>query len=212
MPGMAIDALPPIEEPAHEPSGDGGPDHPMRVMTRRAAGLTGEPWDDEARTLVASLFDALAPTWHTRDSPERQLVVEDALARGEVQGRGALEVASGTGAYTARIGRRFDHVVSLDLSSEMLRLATGDRVLADAAAVPLADGSVDTAVLVNAFLFPAEIDRVLAVNGCVVWVNTSGDRTPIYLPTEDVAAALPGEWSGVESRHGSGTWCVLRRS
>jgi hypothetical protein len=65
---------------------------------------------------------------------------------------------------------------------------------------------------VNALLFPAEVDRMLALDGSVVWVNSSGDQTPIHLGSEEVAAVLPGEWRGVASRAGQGSWCVLRRA
>lgn len=37
-------------------------------------------------------------------------------------------------------------------------------------------------------------------------------ETPIHLRTEEVAAVLPGEWRGVASRAGQGSWCVLRRA
>src|SRR6187200_1652380 len=71
-----------IEIPGHTSSGLGSPDHPMRIMTRRAAGLTGEPWDDDARAQVSAFFDELAPEWHTRTGPARDAVVADALERG----------------------------------------------------------------------------------------------------------------------------------
>lgn len=67
-------------------------------------------------------------------------------------------------------------------------------------------------MLVNAFLFPAEIDRVLAPRGVVVWVNTSGASTPIHLPAEEVEAALPGRWEAVASEAAGGTWAVLTRA
>jgi hypothetical protein len=90
--------------------------------------------------------------------------------------------------------------------------APGRRVQADAATLPLADGSASAVVLINALLFPPEVDRVLAPGGAVVWVNSSGEETPIHLPPEEVAAVLPGEWDGVASRAGVGLWCVLRRA
>jgi ubiquinone/menaquinone biosynthesis C-methylase UbiE len=96
----------------------------------------------------------------------------------------------------------------------MHRLATaepGARVLADAVDLPLPDASADAVVLVNMMLFPAEVDRVLAPGGRVVWVNSSGESTPIHLTTDEVVAALPGEWTGVASRCGIGLWSVLRR-
>lgn len=60
--------------------------------------------------------------------------------------------------------------------------------------------------------FPAEVDRVLAPEGSVVWVNSRGDQTPIHLRSEEVAAVLPGEWRGIASRAGQGSWCVLSRA
>ena len=116
---------------------------------------------------------------------------------------------------SGRGGCQFDSVVAIDLSFEMLKRAPprcGHRVLADGSRLPVADGSVDSVVLMNAFLFPAEVDRVLARPGVVIWVNALGDRTPIYLPADDVVAALPGSWEGVCSEAGWGTWAVLRRS
>ncbi len=209
--------LAPVEIPGHEPSRVGADDHPMRIMTRRAAGLHPGPWDDHARDEVAAFFDTLAPEWHTRTSPERDAVVADALERG-VGGHGGdlcVELGSGIGAYTPALADRWRRVLATEVSLEMLRLAPGEvghRILADGARLPLADGSTDAVVLVNCFLFPAEVDRVLGPAGRVVWVNSSGADTPIHLPPEDVVAALPGQWTGVQSRAGVGLWCVLERA
>jgi hypothetical protein len=65
--------------------------------------------------------------------------------------------------------------------------------------------------MINAFLFPEEVNRVLGPGGLVLWVNISGEQTPIYLSVDDLVAALGGEWSGTSSRAGVGQWCVLRR-
>ena len=82
-------------------------------------------------------------------------------------------------------------------------------MLADGARLPLADGAADAVVLVNCFLFPAEVDRVLAPDGVVVWVNSSGAETPIHLPPDDVVDGAPGPVGGraVPAR-ASGIWCV----
>jgi len=209
--------LPPIQIEGHTSSGLGSPDHPMRIMTRRAAGLVGEPWDDDARTEVAAFFDGLAPEWHTRTGPARDAVVADALERGVGEARGdvCVELGSGIGAYTPALAKRWARVLATEVSLEMLRLASpdvGHRVLADGAQLPMVDGSADAGVLVNCFLFPAEVDRVLAPDGVVVWVNSSGGETPIHLPPEDVVEALPGRWQGVRTTAGLGIWCVLRRA
>ena len=212
-----LTTLPALAIPGHQTSGLGSPEHPMRIMTRRAAGLDPGPWDDTARAEVAAYFDALAPEWHTRTSPQRDAVVADALQRGVGTETGdvCLELGSGIGAYTPSLAGRWHRVMAVEVSAEMLRLAPADvghRVLADGSRLPLRAGMVDAVVLVNCFLFPQEVDRVLAPDGVIVWVNSSGAETPIYLPPEDVAEALPGRWTGVESTAGGGLWCVLRRA
>jgi len=216
MPG-SLTPLPVVAIEGHKPSVPGGQTHPMRTMTRRAAGLEGDPWDDDARATVAAYFDDLAPEWHTRTSPQRDAVITDALDRGVGDGGGdvCLELGSGIGAYTPQLARRWARVIATELSIEMLRRApqaVGHRVLADGATLPLPDAVAAAVVLVNCFLFPAEVDRVLAPDGVVVWVNSSGAHTPIHLPPEDVVEALPGRWEGVRSGAGIGVWCVLHRA
>jgi ubiquinone/menaquinone biosynthesis C-methylase UbiE len=191
----------------------------MRMATRRAAELDEGGWTDELRAQVRVFFDGLASEWHTRTSAERTAVVQDALVRGlDAVGhrRGvATEIGSGIGTYSALLAERFNTVVAIDLSLAMLRAAParpGRRVQADGAHLPLGDASAAAIVLINAFLFPSEVDRVLSRDGALVWVNSSGEQTPIYLSADDVVAALPGEWTGLSSRAGEGHWCVLRRS
>jgi SAM-dependent methyltransferase len=212
-----ITELPSIDIEGHTSSGLGSPDHPMRIMTRRAAGLTGRPWDDQARAEVAAFFDGLAPEWHTRTGPARDAVVADALDRGVGAHHGdvCIELGSGIGAYTPALATRWTRVVATEVSLEMLRRApagSGHRLLADGARLPLADGVADAVVLVNCFLFPHEVDRVLRPAGVVLWVNSSGGETPIHLPPEDVVEALPGRWEGVQATAGVGIWCALRRA
>lgn len=190
----------------------------MREVTRRAAGLAPGGWSSDLRDDVAHYFDALAPEWHTRTSPERTAIVRDALTRG-LEDVGApsglgVEVGSGTGAYSSLLAERFVPVLAVDLSFSMLAAApTGParRVQADGARVPVRDQSAAAIILINAFLFPIEVDRVLQSGGVLVWVNSSGEQTPIHLSVDELVAALPGRWSGVASRAGEGLWCVLRR-
>ena len=190
--------------------------HPMRAVTRQIAFEPGG-WTGERRAKVAELFDGLAPGWHSHLSdPQRTVPLEDAYARGDVtRGGVCLELGSGDGQNTSFLSEHHDLVVAADLSIEMLvraPAAVGARVRADGGSLPLDAGSVDTAVLVNAFLFPHEIERVLAPDGALVWVNTAGDLTPIHLTTDDVVRALPGAWDGIEAAAGWGTWAVVRRA
>jgi ubiquinone/menaquinone biosynthesis C-methylase UbiE len=190
----------------------------MRIVTRRAAGLDAGGWTGELRDEVEHYFDGLAGEWHTRTSPERTAVVMDALSRGldpiAVPAGMALEVGSGTGTYSTLLATRFSTVLAIDLSLAMLKLAPSGparRVRADGSRLPVRDASAAAIVLINAFLFPAEVARVLSPSGALVWVNSSGDQTPIYLPADEIVARLPGEWAGTSSRAGEGYWCVLRR-
>jgi SAM-dependent methyltransferase len=190
-----------------------GADHPMRQVTLDAA--AGRGWDPARAAQVTGLFDGLAPAWSARVTGEADAPVGDALARGGVPVPGrCLEVGSGTGNVTPLLAGAFGAVVCVDLSFEMLRHAPptpGHRVRADASRLPVAPGSVDVVALVNAFLFPAEVDRVLGPGGVVIWVSTLGDRTPIYLPPQAVLDALPGRWSGLRALAGWGEWLVARR-
>lgn len=124
-----------------------------------------------------------------------------------------LDIGCGTGLTTAWLANRFDRVIGFDLAREMLlRAPRGLVVHSDAAALPVPDGCAAAVLLMNAFLFPSEIDRVLARDGVVFWLSAVGADTPIYLPADEAAAALPGAWRGVWAGAGAGTWAVLRRS
>jgi len=190
----------------------------MRIATRRAAGLDARGWTGQLRTEVTDFFDNLAHEWHTRATPQRFAVVTDALTRGldplPVSRAVAVEVGSGIGTYSALIAQRFQTALAVDLSMPMLvraPAAPAHRLRADGARLPLRDASASAVVLINAFMFPAEVDRVLSRGGALVWVNISGECTPIYLRPDDLLARLPGTWKGVASGAGVGTWCVLRK-
>lgn len=186
----------------------------IRDVTRQVAFDPGR-WTPERAAHVATLFDGLAPGWNERPAAGRLEAVDDALARGGPFPAGpALEVGAGTGQISGRLATRLTPLVSVDLSAAMLALAPAAlrRIRADASSLPVASGSVAVVALVNMFLFPTEVDRVLAPRGLLLWVNTQGEDTPIYLPAEDVAAALPGDWDGVASQAGWGTWSTFRRA
>ncbi len=211
--------MPAVTIAADQLTSSGSPEHPMRLATRRAAGLDTGGWADDLRNDVRTYFDGLAAEWHTRTSPERTLIVDDVLTRGVghvgTPGGFAVEVGSGIGTYSPLLARRFGTVIAVDLSLPMLRRAPagpGLRVQADGANLPLRDRSAAAMILINAFLFPDEVARVLVADGLILWLNSAGERTPIYLSAEDLLKALPGKWTGTASRAGDGHWCVLRRT
>jgi SAM-dependent methyltransferase len=207
-----------VELPRVIPDQLGRPDwgdaaRPMRELTR-AISMDGDVWTPERRAQIASLFDSLASGWRERDAPQRHDALVDALARGgPFPGGWCAEIGSGTGNATADLQRAFGDVVSLDLSEEMLRLSPLGRrqIQSDASALPLRTGSASVVALINMFLFPAEVSRVLADDGVLLWVSTNGEQTPIYLPPRDVVSALPGTWAGITAQAGWGTWVTARR-
>ena len=200
---------------AIEPEPYAGSDHPMRKLTRSIA--LGEPWTPDDAQRVAEIFDRLAPEWTERQvDPIKAAVVNDALDRGAppIAGRW-LELGSGTGAGTKLLHGRVGEQVSVDLSPGMLAHAPdglAPKVRADSSRLPFAAESFDAILMINMILFPNEVDRVLRPSGTIVWVNTKGDQTPIHLPPADVERALPGDWTGVTARAGTGLWAVLQRA
>jgi ubiquinone/menaquinone biosynthesis C-methylase UbiE len=125
-----------------------------------------------------------------------------------------LEIGSGAGAGTRILAEHVTQLFAADLSGEMLRHAPAEvapRLQADASSLPFGDNRFDGILMVNMLLFPDEVDRVLAPSGRLLWVNTLGDQTPIHLPPEDLLAALPGSWSGMTARSGSGFWVSVWR-
>lgn len=185
----------------------------MRKVTRQVA-FEPTGWTHERRRKVRELFEGLAGEWHTRIVEGRDAALLDALDRGGVGDGRCLEIGCGIGVTAEKLLARFRILVAVDLAAEMLRRTPPGikRVQADAAQLPLRDGWADVVILENMLLFPLQVARVLAPGGRLVWINSLGDRTPIHLPAEDVAAAMPGEWSGVASQAGWGTWCVLHRT
>ena len=193
----------------------GGVDHPMRKVTRQIA-FEPNGWDGERRAKVAELFDGLATDWDSRaQSSETRTPLIDALARGGELHGSCVELGAGTGRATRPLLDHFGAVLATDIAIEMLRRfqePTAMVVRADSASLPVRAGSVGTLVLVNAFLFPGEVERVVAPGGAVVWVNTLAEDTPIHLPVTDVVDALPGAWHAVTAEAGWGLWAVVRRA
>ena len=211
---MSVEHLPPA--PGSSDADVDNTDHPMRRMTERVA--FGGAWDAEAFGEVESLFDDLSGEWETtRDNPSRVDGIDHAVERAGVDLSGrVVELGAGTGFGARRLSSLGATPIATDLSGGMLREAAAAGVerlaRADAAHLPFPDASVDVLVCMNMMLFPAEVDRVLAPTGALVWVNSRGEGTPIHLTAEQLDDALPGEWSVTASRVNVGTWAVARRA
>lgn len=173
------------------------------------------PWDAETARFIAGQFDELASKWDATRATGRDDPLRDALDRGgPFPGGSCLELGSGTGLFTPLLGSVFPQVISVDLSEQMLHRAAARsplRVRADASMLPMADAQVTVVAAIDMLLFPAETARILAPDGVLLWINQLGEDGPLYLPADDVAAALPGQWQAVEAHAGWGSWAVLRR-
>ena len=89
--------------------------HRMREVTELVAGAGAGTWDDSLVGEVRTLFDSLAPDWTAnRDHPSRNAPVLDALDRGAVAGRTAIELGAGTCISARDLRNRFDRYVAVD--------------------------------------------------------------------------------------------------
>ena len=186
----------------------------MRALTLEIA-MNADAWTPDRTTQMTGFFDSVASGWSDRDRPERHDALGDALARGGPFPRGVcLEVGAGTGNATGDLQAAFDDVISIDLSLAMLSLASpkSQQIQADSSRLPVRAGSVAVVALINMFLFPAEVARVLKPDGVVLWVSTNGDATPIYLAPAEVLEALGTTWHGTTAQAGWGTWTTARRT
>jgi SAM-dependent methyltransferase len=202
-----------VPAPPDKPERPGADGHQAMVQ-----GIARDPsgWTDELRSVVVGAFEAMAPTWDDERGGYRAVPLLDALARGGPFADGpCAEVACGTGTLTPVIRRQWPAVVGFDVTPGMLARGRGPRALADAAHLPLGDCSVVAMVLADAPLFAAELDRVLAPGGVVVWSNALGRDAPYHVPTTQLLDALAGAshrpWDAVGADAGWGTWAVLRR-
>jgi len=197
-----------------DPPEDIGTGHPIRGVTEQVA-ADPSAWTPQLAALVGAMFEDLAPEWHLHHAPDRLAPLVDALDRGGPFPGPVVELGAGAGAGTEALVARFGHVVALDLAAGMLarlRVQGASRVQADASVLPVADGSIGTLVCVNMLLLAHEVRRVLAPGGALVWVNSIGERTPIHLSAEAVAASLGDGFGVMASRASWGTWAVARRS
>ena len=147
-------------------------------------------------------FDRLAPAWDERIGPERLAPLRAAFDRLDRSPARILDLGTGTGKAARLAAERFPEaqVVGVDLSPAMIEQARdllpaelGGRVryeVADASALPFADGEFDLVVLLNMIPFFEELARVTAPGGGLAFSSVSGSDTPIWTPPETLRARL----------------------
>jgi SAM-dependent methyltransferase len=174
---------------------------------------------------LRSQFDRLAGEWEGRRGREALAPLESALDRVPSAAR-ALDLGTGTGKAARAVASRYPEatVVGVDIAPAMVAEAArllpaelAGRVrfeVADASALPYADASFDLVVLMNMIPFFAELGRVTAPGGVVVFAFFSGPQTPIYVSPETLRARLgsAGFGSFEELAAGEGTAFLARRS
>jgi SAM-dependent methyltransferase len=188
-----------------------------RLATRAVVARPGL-WRVFRRPLRAQ-FDALAPEWHGIMGPEALAPLASALDRLGAEPGSVLDLGTGTGKAARLVAERFPaaRVAGVDMSPAMIAEASAllpaelvGRVgfdVADASALPFADGAFDLVVLLNMIPFFTEIARVTAPGGAVVVAHVSGPSTPIWTPPETLRQKLaPLGFGGFEElAAGNGT-------
>jgi SAM-dependent methyltransferase len=203
------------------PAGPGKPVRPEAAAVQaRSRAIAEDPgrWSAAMARQTTEEFTRLAPVWDDSRGQYRPIPLRDALERGGPFPAGlCVEVGCGTGLLTELIARVWPRIISLDLTWEMVRRSPAAwRINADAARLPVADGSAAAVVVADVPLFAEEIVRILGPDGVVVWSNALGTESPHHVPVEVVAAALHRAephvgWDAVTAEAGWGLWAVLRR-
>ena len=171
-------------------------------------------------------FDRLAPDWDDRIGFERLAPLRAAFDRLDRPPARILDLGTGTGKAARLAAERFPEaeVIGVDLAPVMIEQARGllppeleGRVryeVADAAALPFADGEFDLVILLNMIPFFEELARVTAPGGALVFAAVSGSDTPIWTPPETLRARLEphGFDQFADFAVGEGTALLARRS
>jgi SAM-dependent methyltransferase len=178
------------------------------------------------RWLTRAQFNRIAPAWDQRRSPEAFAALEAALQALDLSPSRVLDLGTGTGRAAFLVAERYPEaeVVGVDLAGDMLAEARRltppglvDRVRfeqADAERLPYPDGSFELVSLANMIPFFAELARVTAPNGAVVFSFSAGPETPIYVPPDVLRSRLAehGFAEFADFAAGNGTALSARRA
>ena len=180
------------------------------------------------RRPVQRFWERAATRWDERIRPasaEHLATLVAACERLDGAPSTILELGTGTGAGALMLAERFPdaEVTAVDLAEAMIAEAqrktppgAGSRLrfaVADAAALPFADGAFDLVCQLNLPLYDAEIVRVLARGGHVIIASSRGPQTPYFTP--DALVRRKFERRGLSvlagGQAGAGTYLLARK-
>ena len=151
------------------------------------------------RRPMRAQFDKLAPAWEGIRMPDTLAPVEAGLVRVTSPPGRVLDLGTGTGAVARLVAERFPEaeIVGADMATQMIeearRVTDSPRItyqVADAQKLPFADGAFDLVTLGTMIPFFGELARVVKPGGRVLIAYSSGDETPIYVPSDRLRAEL----------------------
>jgi len=205
--------LPDAELPSEEKSYAAPETHPSRVWLER---ILHDENDVEAWMGLAAAYEGMASEWQSWVSTQTHYLdpVADALARiGSIER--AVEIGPGTGEATRLVATRARLVAAVDSSPAMMSrapvLPNVRWLVGDARSLPIESGWADLVVGLNAVPSFQEINRVCAPAGRVLWANSFGPDTPLYVEPARFVGLLGPEWAGMARRVGFGEWCIVER-
>lgn len=202
-----------------------GPPARIRVVGQALTGLVARfpaAWP-LVRGRVGRFFDREAAGWDTGARlPVRLGALEAALDALAPAPERVLDVGTGTGSAAEALAARWPsaRITGVDLSEAMIERARAkslpDRVdfrVADAAALPFADGEFDLVTHNNVPVFLGEVARVLAPGGHVLVAASLGPATPFYTPASVLRRgfARRGVEEAGRGEAGPGVWWLGRR-
>lgn len=166
---------------------------------------------------MTQLYDNEAPNWRAwTQRPDYLAPLRDALDRGLPRpGASCLVAGAGTGPEFEVLAPHFNFQVHIDLSIEMLKLSqVGPRVMGDLQSPPFRIYAFDTLVYFNSPFFLNSFNDLLSERGTIVWANSHGAETPIYVSPLKLGAELRriGFQPLFASIAGWGEWMTFQRS
>jgi len=129
-----------------------------------------------------------------------------------------LDLGTGTGIGARALAVRWPQagITGVDVSRKMIEearsRATSEReryVVADASALPFADGTFDLVAMLNMIPFYDEVARVTAPAGTIVMAFSRGEQTPIWVPFDRLREELAKRGFGGFEEIGAGSGKAL---